>query len=196
VELIRNTYDVYLKCINGKFALPVTFALAKIRRRPFVLWTGVWTRLGGLHRIIFPLTRFVYRRADAIVVYGAHVRLYLEEEGVDVQKVFVAPHAVDNTSYSRNISANEREERRRQLVIPESARVLLYLGRLEPIKGLEYLVEAFARLRREDVVLVLAGEGTEKSRLQELRKPSNTMQWHGCVFFPRCRCPRVKNCGA
>jgi len=46
--------------------------------------------------------------------------------------------------------------------------VVLYLGRLEEEKGLPYLLEAFASLRRDNAVLVLAGTGSEKGRLERL----------------------------
>jgi len=45
---------------------------------------------------------------------------------------------------------------------------VLYLGRLEEVKGLPYLLEAFASLQRDDALLVLAGTGSEKARLERL----------------------------
>ena len=43
-EVLFGRYDVVIKCINGRFALPMTFLCAKLRGKPFVLYTGVWTR--------------------------------------------------------------------------------------------------------------------------------------------------------
>src|SRR5262245_22691088 len=39
-KLWRRNYEVYIKCINGRFALPVTYLIARLRRKPFILWTG------------------------------------------------------------------------------------------------------------------------------------------------------------
>ena len=81
--LLAGQYDVFVKCINGRFALPVTYAIARMTRKPFVLWTGIWTRIDTkFHRIGFPIVQHMYRNADAVVVYGEHVRRYLEGEGV------------------------------------------------------------------------------------------------------------------
>ena len=70
-KLLFNPYEVYIKCINGKFALPVTFIIARLKGKPFILWTGIWMRLQTFtHKLIFPLTKYIYQHSDAIVVYG------------------------------------------------------------------------------------------------------------------------------
>jgi glycosyltransferase involved in cell wall biosynthesis len=167
VGLWRGRYDVFVKCINGRFALPVTYLIARLRRRPFVLWTGIWMRLRTpAHQLAFPLTRYIYRHADAIVTYGDHVRDYLVSEGVDEAKIFVAHHAVDNAQYSRVVPDAELRALRESLGIDHDKKVVLFLGRLAPEKGLEYLVEAFAALKRDDTVLVLAGTGTEREGIE------------------------------
>lgn len=167
--LWRGRYDAYIKCINGRFALPMTYLAARLARRPFILWTGVWMRLQTpAHRLFFPLTKYIYRHSDAIVVYGDHVKRYLEREGVPEHRIFVAPHAVDNAAYNRLVDELELDALRRELDIDRQTKVLLYMGRLEPEKGLSTLLEAFASLKRDDSVLVLAGAGSFRTRLEEL----------------------------
>lgn len=168
-KLLRGKYEVFIKCINGRFALPITYVVARLKRRPFILWTGVWMRLQTpFHRLFFPLTRYIYRHADAVVVYGEHIKHYLMSEGVNPEKIFVAHHAVDNKVYSRAVSVEEKVKLRQKLDIPPSQKVILYLGRLVEEKGLYYLLEAFASLQREEVTLVLAGEGPERTRLEQI----------------------------
>lgn len=171
IALLKNDYDVYIKCINGRFALPVTYLIARFRRKPFILWTGIWTRLTtSFHRLAWFVTRYIYHHADAIVVYGEHVKRYLVAEGVNPRKVFVAPHAVDNESYSRDVPEEDRQAMREQLGIGSTHKVVLYLGRLEKIKGLRYLVEAFGMLKRKDSTLVLAGTGSEQPLLMQIAR--------------------------
>ena len=168
-KLWRGNYDIYIKCINGRFALPITYLIARLKRKPFILWTGIWMRLQTLfHRLAWPLTRYIYRHADAIVAYGEHVKRYLMSEGVPGERIFVAAHAVDNEAYNRPVSEEEKQALRQQLNISPDKKVVLYLGRLEEVKGLPYLLEAFASLRRDNAVLVLAGTGSEKGRLERL----------------------------
>jgi len=168
-KLWRGNYDVYIKCINGRFALPITYLISRIKRKPFILWTGIWMRLQTpIHHLFFPLTRYFYRHADAIVVYGEHVKRYLVSEGVPAERIFVAAHAVENVTYNRPVLEEEKQALRQQLDIASNKKVILYLGRLEDVKGLPYLLEAFAALGRDDVALVLAGTGSEKTRLERL----------------------------
>src|SRR5882724_3814544 len=108
-KLWSKNYDVYVKCIVGRFALPATLAVARLRGKPLVLWTGVWNRLQSpVHRLMFPLTRYVYQHADAVVVYGDHVKRYLTGEGVSAERIFSAHHAVDNSAYDVVIAEADR----------------------------------------------------------------------------------------
>jgi glycosyltransferase involved in cell wall biosynthesis len=166
-RLLFGGYDVVLKCINGRFAVPAAYFCARICHRPFVLWTGIWSTLDTpFHRAADFLARYLYRHADAVVVYGEHVKRFLLERGVDEERVFVAAHAVDNDSYSKPVPADEVAAVRRRLALPEEGRVVLFLGRLECVKGLGYLLEAFAVQTTPNTYLVLAGTGREKDALQ------------------------------
>lgn len=168
-KLLLGGYDLYVKCINGRFALPVTYLIARLRRKPFILWTGVWVRLQtGFQRFIFPLTRYIYRHSDAIVVYGQHVKSYLVSEGVSPERIFVAAHATDNSFYGQEVSQKEKEVLLDRLGIRPEQRVILYLGRLEESKGVHYLLHAFAKIHRPDVVLVIAGNGTLQKGIEKV----------------------------
>lgn len=161
-------YDAYVKCINGRFALPIAYLVARLRRKPIILWTGIWTRMGTVsHRLLFPFTRWMCQHVDAIVVYGEHVTRYLVSEGVPPERIFRADHAIDNETYSREVTLGERSALRTKLGIGPTQKVILYLGRLEPVKGLIYLISAFADLQRDDIVLVIAGSGSDKASLEE-----------------------------
>lgn len=168
-QLLAHPYDAYIKCINGRFALPATYLAARLKRRPFILWTGVWMRLNTLaHRLIFPLTRHIYTHADAVVVYGEHVKRYLIGEGVAPERIFTTTHAVDNELYRRTIAPEVQAETRATLDIRHDQKVVLSLGRLVADKGLNYLLEAFAMVKNKDAVLVFAGTGAEEQPLREM----------------------------
>lgn len=166
-ELCSNHYDVYVKCINGKFALPLTYLVSRLRRKPFVLWTGIWMRQQTLgHRMGWPLTRFIYRHADSIVTYGNHVNDFLVGEGVPRERIFAARHAVDNLEFDRPVSCDDKEALRRELGIEGHQKVILFVGRLVDVKGLPWLLDAFAELGQTDAVLVLVGHGPEEAALR------------------------------
>ncbi len=158
--------DVILKDIDGPLALILAFLAAKLRRKPFVLWTGMWRHPRTLfHLLTYPLTRLLYRWSDAIVVYGDHVKRYLESIGVAPEKVFVAAHAIDNATYRRNVPGSERSALRERFGLGERP-VVLFVGRLEPVKGPDVLLNAFSRVSGE-AVLVFVGAGGMEARLQQ-----------------------------
>ena len=69
---------------------------------------------------------------------------------------FVVPNGIDIAEYAKPTGSNPLVDRYPHLT---GKRVLLYLGRLHPKKGLELLVDAFARLstEQENVHLLVAG---------------------------------------
>ena len=152
--------------------MPATFLVARLRRKPFILWTEVWTRLQTpAHRLFFPLTRYIYRHADAVVAAGDHTKRYLVNEGVPSERVFVAATAINNQAYNWEVSDKDKASLRQELgIASEQQKIVLYLGRLEEVKGLPYLLEAFASLRRDDTLLILAGKGSKQSHLQQLAR--------------------------
>ena len=108
----------------------------------------------------------VMDQVDAVVVSSAHekqemVRLY----GASPHKIHVVAPGVDGDLFQ----PMEKVEAKRQVGL-ENKRVILSVGRIEPLKGLSLLLQAFAELEdREGVKLLVVG-GQEKSReLNRLR---------------------------
>lgn len=180
--LFNPKYKAIIKCINGKFALPSTYLAARLTGKPFILWTGVWMRLKTpFHRFFFPITRHIYRHSDALVVYGTHVRDYLLSEGVREERIFLAPNSVDNHYYGKSVKSEEKKQLRSELSIPESGRIILFMGRLVPEKGLDVLLEAFRALDFNDAYLVLAGTGP---LLQDLKEHARKLGITDHIRFP------------
>jgi glycosyltransferase involved in cell wall biosynthesis len=55
---------------------------------------------------------------------------------------------------------------RRKLGLTSEDRMVLYLGRLEASKGISFLLEAFSRLDSQNAVLIIAGDGSERTALE------------------------------
>jgi glycosyltransferase involved in cell wall biosynthesis len=168
-HLRRDRYDVVVKCLNGKLMVPFVFGLAKARRLPIVLWTGMWHHpTTFLHRLSRPLTNSVYRAADSIVVYGEHVARHIGGvPRVNFSKIFVAGQAADTTRL-----ASLRHD-------PDS-QVILFVGQLEERKGIRDLLEAFARLPPESR-LRLVGTGSLEPLVREAAQRNNHIEVVGHV---------------
>lgn len=104
------------------------------------------------------LANSVEERAQLVRLYGAAAdRIEIVPPGV--QHAFFAP--------------GDRAGARRALGLDEHAPVLLFVGRIQPLKGLDVAVGALAELRCDDTQLVVVGgpsgaEGTEE--LERVRK--------------------------
>lgn len=167
-KLYRENYQAIIKCIDGRFALAATYLTARLSRRPFILWTGIWSDIESVfHRVAAPAIRHIYRRASAIVVYGEHVKRYLVRQGIPSEKIFVAAHAIDNELYARQAPPEEIQQLREKLRLQPNDRVILYLGRLEKSKGVNYVLDAFRQVKG-DAVLVVAGDGKERVVLEDM----------------------------
>jgi glycosyltransferase involved in cell wall biosynthesis len=107
------------------------------------------------------------RRSDAVVVPGTKAKEFFLCCGADPKKIFVAP---DASGMIINESAVLQNETLKEELGIEGKRIVLYLGRLIERKGVAILIKAFAKLQEKtkDSVLVIAGEGEERKRLENL----------------------------
>jgi glycosyltransferase involved in cell wall biosynthesis len=169
MRLIRGHYDVFIQSINGRFELAATYIIARLLKKPFILWSNLWFHPQTLfHKITFPITRYIYRHADAIVAYGYHVKNYLVLLGVDERKISYSWNVADNSLYNKPISENELTKLREQFNL-YGRYVVLFVGRLSEEKGLEYLLDAMRKLPQElKVSLLIVGDGDKKDILKQL----------------------------
>jgi D-inositol-3-phosphate glycosyltransferase len=76
-------------------------------------------------------------------------RLYGDPHGV----IEVVPPAVEHAFFA----PGDRGGARRALGLPADRRILLFVGRIQPLKGPDMAVRALAGLRRDDAMLILVG---------------------------------------
>ena len=116
-----------------------------------LLGNGLWGRLN----------RLTYKWMDAIIAVSGDIARKLEENGVDPQKIRVVLNGVD-----RRFSPQFQGGARTQLDLPESRFIVLFIGLLAPVKGLEILLQAMPRLEDEKPLCLLVGEGPLRTELQ------------------------------
>ena len=120
--------------------------------------------------------------ADRIVAFSGHerdsmARLY----GADPAKVMLAPCGVDLGKFR----PMDQGEVRRKLGL-NGERVLLFVGRVEPLKGLDLLVETAAQLEPgEDNVrmMVVGGGGQGEPETDRVRRLAEERQVNGFMDF-------------
>jgi glycosyltransferase involved in cell wall biosynthesis len=170
-RLLRGKYEVFIQSINGRFELIATFILAKLLRKPFILWTNLWFHPNTLfHKISFPIVGYIYRHSDAIVAYGYHVKDYLVKLGVDEQRISYSWNVTNNELFNKEVPEEVLEQLRGKYNL-NGRSLLLFVGRHADGKGLQYLLEAFRDLPPElNASLLLIGRGEKKEALMEYAK--------------------------
>jgi glycosyltransferase involved in cell wall biosynthesis len=108
------------------------------------------------------------------------------------------PHAVSNgidLGRFQPDSSVDRKGLREQLGLDPGRALFLYIGRLDKEKGVDILVEAIARLGRDDVQLAIVGHGAQMQNLRNLTHELNVgdrVRFLG--HFPNAELPHVLNC--
>lgn len=100
------------------------------------------------------------RGAQVIIATSEHERQELIAGGIDEKQIALRRNGLDLTEFAKLPAAGEL---RSKLGIGEHERLLLFLGRLSFIKGLDVLVRAFAEVTKlhRDVHLIIAGPDDE-----------------------------------
>jgi D-inositol-3-phosphate glycosyltransferase len=98
-------------------------------------------RIEGEHRVI--------QAADRIIAATQAEKSQLEFlYHADRRKISIVPPGVDTSRFY----PIPGDEARAALEIPEDDRMLLYVGRIEPLKGVDILIQAIARMHRSGVL--------------------------------------------
>jgi glycosyltransferase involved in cell wall biosynthesis len=152
--------------------------------------SGVWykatfaARLAGVRRVLHtehgrakpdPLrSRIVDRigaaRSDVVVAVSSALAVQLQSDlRIPNGKIVVIPNGIDSETYRPRADTGVL---RRQLGLRPETPIIGSIGRLEPIKGYDVMIEALDVLRRRgnqrDAVLVVGGEGSARQSLEQL----------------------------
>jgi len=186
-ELWTKDYDVFVQGVSGKFFVLTTFIIAKLRKKPIVLWTGFWNHPQTFfHKVTFPIIKYIYLHSDAVVTYGTHVRDYLISIGVKKSKIFVAQNTADNDLYNKEVSLEEKNELLKK-INAENNKIILFVGRLQKEKGVELLLEVInnihlnppskgdfdTNLQNTNCKLIIIGRGPQENNLKSYCKQYN-----------------------
>ena len=100
------------------------------------------------HKITYPLTKYIYKKSDALVVYGYHVKDYLINLGVDENKIFYSWNVIDNSLFKGRVN-NEEVAKIKKNYNLNYKYILLFVGRHSEEKGLIYLLDAVKLLPKD-----------------------------------------------
>ena len=172
---VRRRPEVVVATSPQFFAALGGWQVARRFQVPFVLeirdlWPDSIVAVGALPdspliRLFRRLERFVYRKADHIVVVTESFRDKLIADGVPPEKLSVVRNGVDLGSVQCP-SSESLKTRRRELGLQDRF-VASYVGTMGMAHRADVLLDAAERCVDENIVFVLAGAGAEVDRIRE-----------------------------
>ncbi len=161
--------DAQVIYLHNPGDLPVALVASRMKRVPVAVHLHLpppYRQPGWLNRLI--------GKADAVITPSADTaERWVRVAGLSGDRVSVIPTGID-TNHFVPISHADRDEQRRALGIDPGAPMILYAGRVDPIKGLTHLLEALRRME-ERANLVVCGAGADAGFVSRLHRESRGM---------------------
>jgi glycosyltransferase involved in cell wall biosynthesis len=168
----RERPDVVIGVSVHPLAALAGYVIARLRRARFFvevtdLWPETLIQFGRLRRgslaarLMLGLERFLYRRAERILMLWRDTRDYVESIGVPAEKIVWLPHGVELARYE-GLTAYEGA--------PRPPFRVVYLGSFVSGMSLDTIIDAAAELKsrgRRDIEFRLVGAGTQRDELIE-----------------------------
>ena len=181
MRFLKHPYDCYL--LLGEIRCLSTWCFLLRSRlqkdKKVYLWSHGWYgKENGIKKI---LGRWFYGMADGTFLYNYYARGLMIEGGMDPDKLFVIHNSLDYDSQIRIRAGLASQDLYRQH-FGNLDEVLLFVGRLTPVKKLDMLLEATALASRsgDHYNVVLIGDG---QMLAELREKAAALGLQDRVWF-------------
>lgn len=123
-----------------------------------------------------------YSLVDRIITVTNHGKEHLINKGINEEKITPIYNGIDPLLFgNKNSETNVRQK----YGIGLNDRIILYSGRIDPIKGLKYLAQSFLRLLKKlpDCRLVIAGNGNFEELIQDSNAFSSNINYLGFIPF-------------
>lgn len=145
------------------------WASKKLLNIPYAVWgQGSDVYLPG--RFIRMASKTILKNADAVLALTEDMKQKMQK--LYDRDISVVPNGISPEKF--NIKSGEKKK--------GNSKTIIFVGRLHPVKGVSYLIEAMAIVHREmtDAKLILVGDGVERSKLEEL---AEKLDLNSCIQF-------------
>ncbi|MGB9980642.1 glycosyltransferase family 4 protein [Methanobacterium sp.] len=174
--LLKSDFDIVVGSIDyippsALITNSLCFFIGKLKGKKTIFWSEEWGwPMHPLRKIISPFLNYIIRNCDVLIVPGKRHEKHVISLGAPVKKVFILPNGTNLTRKSSDYLKMEKLRYKWQ-----NQKIILYVGQLRKLKGIHYLIKAFAKLRYkvENVILLIIGKGEYEDKLNNLCKELN-----------------------
>lgn len=162
------------------FAALAGWGLARRHKAKFIfevrdLWPQTAVDMGAMKKnslpakLLYAWEKFMYNKAEKIIVLLPHAKDYVTSRGVDSAKVVWLPNGVNFERFDHPVPLEPRSEVSKVFEQYREKFKVVYTGAHGVSDGLDLVVEAakLVQEKSENIHFILIGEGTEKSRLKQ-----------------------------
>jgi glycosyltransferase involved in cell wall biosynthesis len=193
LDLLRGDLDIIHAHCARSFQLDLAAFVSLLRRKPLIISAHgtlaehlyvdvISTRLKSLLRVHNILLAFSLHQAKVVMALSKlEAEQYSKLFKVDPNRIVVLPNGIDLSTY-RNLPPPENFKKK--FGIASTTKIILYLGRINKIKGIEFLIKSFAQFTKnssENIRLVVAGP--DDGYLVEARQLSKALGIVDKVLF-------------
>lgn len=135
------------------------YIFCRLYRKPYIIWTERWKykEIAIKDKIsnIFYLP--IIKQATKIIVPGTKAKKFILSYGISKDKIILIQNASE-IEYDADKTNDFKEEIKKKYML-ENKKVILYVGRIIKIKGLNYLIDAMTKIKDKNTVLLIVGGG-------------------------------------
>ena len=184
------------------FAVIAAWLLSKKYKAKFIfevrdLWPqtpidmGVIKPNGIIAKLMYAWEKFMYKRADKIIVLLPNAKKYIESKGISAEKVVWIPNGVNLEQFNNPIQLDPNSDLVQLLRKSKNKFKVIYTGAHGPANGLNVVIEVASILQKNhnEVQFFLIGDGVEKDKLQHNAKKYNLKNIHFFSSIPKEQIP-------
>lgn len=154
---------------------------------------GAMKKTGLPARVLYAWEKFMYNRAEKVIVLLPYAKDYIVGKGVDVNKVVWLPNGVDLERFDNPQPLDPDLEVARVFEQNRNKFKVIYTGAHGIPNGLDVIVEAAGIIQKitQNIHFIMIGEGTEKEKLKEKARSMGLHNINFCRSISKLVVPSV-----
>ncbi len=192
-EFKKEDFDIYIVFENPENAISISkiIKIEKKKNKTIILVNGrkndeinslIELKKSNLFlkRLIYSIIKNIYdkhrkkiySKSNSFISYCNSSTNYLISKNIEKNKIFT-----DIQNYPESLLSKPTWKKKPKEF--KNKKIIFHLGYLREGKGINYLIEAFNKLKMEDVVLLIAGTGNQEDKLKDLAKDNKNIIFLG-----------------
>jgi len=188
---LAKKYDLWIIGGYSESTVQLLILLCKVLKIPYIImFDGISPKKidARENKLKFSWKKFLVKGCFAFFGNGTVGKLYAKKLGIPDEKIYNQYLTVDIAHFLNLLGEKDkiRSTIRQDFGIPENGLVLLYVGRLIELKGVQDLIKAYSEIKKQNqnTYLIIVGFGTYEEELRKISKDVKDVFFAGHVDYP------------